>query len=64
MAIKCRVLLFQFISIPGIYLKLFLMCFWQSPLTSESQAKENTAKAAQLLELPVLPGRIEWCRDG
>lgn len=35
LAIRCRVLLFQFISIPGIYLKLFLMCFCKSSVSSE-----------------------------
>lgn len=52
---------FLFISILGIYLKLFLKhVSVRAPFLKKDWAG---AKAVQLPELPVLPGRTAWCRD-
>lgn len=52
---------FLFISILGIYLKLFLKhVSVRAPFLQKDWAG---AKAVQLPELPVLPGRTVWCRD-
>lgn len=61
LAFKRRVDFFLFISILGIYLKLFLK--YVSVKALFLQKDWAGAKAVQLPELPVLPGKTAQCRD-